>query len=451
MGRAGGLAAPVAGTGRGSAAGVLTFGGGVALLAIWWAATSRVSGASTGEAITAVGRVTGLLGAYLCLVSLLLMARVPWIERSAGLVRLSVWHRYAGSTALMLILVHVAATAVGYGMFEDRSPLHELGSMIGEMAGMVTATVATGLLVLVGLSCVRAVRARIPYAPWWIVHLTVYAAVVLGFAHQIETGDDFVGRPVAAAVWKGLTIAVLASVAWWRVFRPLADAWARRTRVASAVREGGALSIWLEGDGAGRPGLRGGGFVLVRFVSRGLWSTARPYSITEVGAGDRIRMVVRLRGDRARRLERLRPGTRAIVEGPFGDLDRVRVAPGVPVLLLGAGAGVTPLRPLAADLAAQGHDVVLVHRATSSEDAVLADELRGLAAVGRVVLHEIVGDRASLGRDPLDADGLSLLVPDIASREVVVCTPPALTARLVHAAGELGVSDERLHVGVFAL
>ena len=430
---------------------LLFLGGAGGLLAAWWAATERLAGASTGEAVTAVGRVTGLLGAYLCLVALVLMARVPVLERAIGLVRLSTWHRYVGSTAVVLVLAHVAATAIGYGLVEETAPLHELWEMIVGLPGMITATVATVLLVAVGVSCGRAVRRRLPHGLWWVVHLTVYVAVVLGFAHQIETGDDFVGRPGAAAVWKGTFVAVLATVAWWRIARPLADAWARRTRVGSVSREGGGISIWLEGDGAARRGVRGGGFVLVRFLSRGLWTSARPYSVVEAGDGDRLRIVVRLRGSRTARLEQLRPGTRAIVEGPFGDLDRVRVPHGSPVLLVGAGAGVTPLRPLAADLAAAGHDVVVVHRASSAEQQVLAAELRALACEGRVVLHEVVGDRTTLGRDPLDADGLAELVPDVASRSVLVCTPPALTARLVHAARELGVARERLHVGVFSL
>ena len=301
----------------------------------------------------------------------------------------------------MLILVHVAATAIGYGLVEEQGALDELWMMITEMPGMVTATIATVLLVLVGVSCVRAVRRRLPYGPWWVLHLTVYVAVVLGFAHQIETGDDFVGRPTAAAIWKGIVIAVLAAVAWWRIARPLADAWARRTRVASATREGGGISIWLEGDGAGRPGLRGGGFVLVRFLTRGLWTTARPYSITEVGEGDRIRLVVRLRGSGTARSSACGRGRARSSKGRSAISIASRCTPGAPVLLVGAGAGMTPLRPLAADLAAGGHDVVVVHRATSAEQQVLAPDLRALSDQGLVVLHDLVGDRATLGHDPL--------------------------------------------------
>src|SRR4051794_620877 len=429
---------------------LLVAAGAIALLATWWAATGRLGGADAGEAVTAYGRVTGLLGAYACLVVLLLMARVPWLERAIGLVRLTTWHRYVGSTAVVLVLVHVGATAWGYALAEHRGAPYELGNMITGLPGMVTATVGTVLLVLVGVTCGPAVRRRLPYGVWWLVHVTAYVAVVLAFAHQLDTGDDFVGRPTAAGVWKGVVVAVLAAVAWWRVARPLAEAWSRRTRVAAVAPEGGGMSIWLEGDGAARRGVRGGGFVLVRFLARGLWTSARPYTVTEVGEGDRIRLVIRRR-ESTRRLTGLKPGTRAIVGCPFGPLDRVAVAPGARVLLIGAGAGITPLRPLAADLASQGHDVVVVHRATSQDVQLLGDDLRGLASRGAIVLHDLLGDRSALGADPLEAASLARLVPDLAGRELVICTPPAVTAQLVHAARDAGIAPARIHVGVFAL
>ena len=271
---------------------LLLAAGAFALLATWWAAAGRMSGADSAEAVTAFGRVTGLLGAYACLVVLLLMARVPWLERSIGLVRLATWHRFVGTSAIVLILVHVGATAWGYALGNDGTVLGELGAMITDLPGMIAATIGTALLVLVGVTCARAARRWLPYGLWWLIHITTYAAVVLGFAHQLDTGDDFVGRPTAAAIWKGIVIAVLAAVAWWRIARPLADAWARRTRVAAVTPDGGGVSVWLEGDGAARRHARGGGFVLVRFLAAGLWSSARPYTITELGEGDRVRIVI---------------------------------------------------------------------------------------------------------------------------------------------------------------
>ena len=67
--------------------------GAVAMLAIWWSAAGRLAGAGFADAMTSFGRVTGLLGAYACLVVLLLMARIPWLDRVIGLVRMATWHR----------------------------------------------------------------------------------------------------------------------------------------------------------------------------------------------------------------------------------------------------------------------------------------------------------------------------------------------------------------------
>ena len=60
-------------------------GGGVSALAGW------------ADGLTSLGRLTGLLAADLLLVQVLLMARIPVVERAVGQDRLARWHRLAGS------------------------------------------------------------------------------------------------------------------------------------------------------------------------------------------------------------------------------------------------------------------------------------------------------------------------------------------------------------------
>ena len=57
-----------------------------------------------GGIATAAGQLTALAGTYAVLVQLLLMARVPWLERQVGLDRLAVWHRWNGFAAVWLLL-----------------------------------------------------------------------------------------------------------------------------------------------------------------------------------------------------------------------------------------------------------------------------------------------------------------------------------------------------------
>jgi hypothetical protein len=56
-----------------------------------WLHGGGVSATHTvGDAFTSVGRLTGMLAAYSALLQVVLLARIPWIERVTGFDRLSV-------------------------------------------------------------------------------------------------------------------------------------------------------------------------------------------------------------------------------------------------------------------------------------------------------------------------------------------------------------------------
>src|SRR5579859_8166427 len=57
---------------------------------------------STSEVLTSLGRITGLLGVYVLLIQVLLLARVRWLDRLVGYDKLTVWHRINGKLCLYL-------------------------------------------------------------------------------------------------------------------------------------------------------------------------------------------------------------------------------------------------------------------------------------------------------------------------------------------------------------
>src|SRR6266516_4455890 len=73
---------------------------------LWFRHGGLDNATGPGATATAVGQLTGLLGAYAVLVELLLMARIPWLERYLGLNRLAVWHRGNGFAAVWLLVAH---------------------------------------------------------------------------------------------------------------------------------------------------------------------------------------------------------------------------------------------------------------------------------------------------------------------------------------------------------
>ena len=71
---------------------------------------------TTAGLATGLGQVTALLGTYLALVGILLMARVPWIDHVVGSDRLIAWHRWTGFATLWLLLAHAAFTTAGWAL-----------------------------------------------------------------------------------------------------------------------------------------------------------------------------------------------------------------------------------------------------------------------------------------------------------------------------------------------
>ena len=64
--------------------------------------------------ITSVSRICALIGSYLALVGLVLVARIPYIEKSVGHDRLVVWHRKLGPWSMYLVTFHVLLVVLGY-------------------------------------------------------------------------------------------------------------------------------------------------------------------------------------------------------------------------------------------------------------------------------------------------------------------------------------------------
>ncbi|WP_231496044.1 ferric reductase-like transmembrane domain-containing protein [Cellulomonas sp. HZM] len=414
---------------------------GCGLLAwFWWAGTSPAAGGTPGRALIAVGELVGLLGSFLVCVLLLLVARVPWVERAVGMDRLVQWHRSLGTAVVLLVCTHVLAMVVG-GMLVDRTtPWSELGTLLATTPDLLVALVGTGLFLLVGTTSARLLRSRLPYEWWFGLHLTVYVGIYLAFWHQIAGGTHLAGTTVARAAWTALYLATAAAILGWRVVAPLVRHARAGWRVDALVPEAdGVTSVWLRGRHD--EDARAGQFYLVRFLARGHLGTAHPYSLSALPAGGRLRFTVGELGDHSSAVRHLRPGTRVVLEGPFGrctaDLARSRR-----VLLVAGGAGIGPVRALAEELVATGRDVVVLHRARSAGRLALAAEFPVHASLRYV---PVAGRRSELGHDPLTAARIATTVPDVRERDVFVCGPEAMTDAVVRAVRRLGVPRSAVH------
>ncbi|MET0816686.1 MAG: ferredoxin reductase family protein [Solirubrobacteraceae bacterium] len=412
-----------------AAAAALALLNAVVVVALWGPAGVRDIH-DTASLLTGFGRVTGLLGAYLALVQLLLLARIPGLD----LERLARVHRWNGFACLTLLVVHAVLITAGYTVGDRISLPDEISRLISGYPGVITATAGLVALIAVTVTSVVVVRRRLRYETWYFVHLYAYLGVALAFSHQIATGSTFVGRPGARAYWYALYAVTLGALLVFRIALPLWRSKRHRLRVARVVEEGpGVVSLEVGGVRLDRLKARTGQFFTWRFLTRRHWWEAHPFSLSAAPDGRRLRITVKGLGDYTTSLRDVPPGTRVIVEGPFGGFR----ATGRGVALIAGGVGITPVRALLEDLPG---DIAVVYRAAREEDVILRVELDELAHRRGAELHYVVGEA------PLSPERLLELVPDLARRDVFVCGPPAMT----EAVRATGVPRRQVFVERFA-
>lgn len=423
------------------------------ILAVWWQGTMAGSLGSAGGALTAAGRICGLLAAYLLLVLVALMARIPLLEHRVGSDVLTRVHRALGEYTVSLALGHALLIILGYALSLHANPVSEAVTLELDYPDVLMATAALGLLLWIGIVSARAVRRRMAYESWYFIHLYVYLAIGLAFSHEFADGSEFSDSPRNRTLWVGAHVVVGALLVVYRVLVPIARSVRHDVRVESVVPEAaGVVSVHLTGRDLRRLRIEPGQFLRWRFLDRAHWWQSHPYSISAPPKDRSLRITVKDLGDASGSLRHLRPGTKVWFEGPYGAFTARRLDPGAggKVLMIAGGAGITPLRAMFESLPGAGGSAVLLYRASNPSELPLYQELAQIAQRRGFGLFPLVGPRES-GPDPFSPAELRRLVPDLADRDVYLCGPPGLVHAAKRGLRRAKVPGRRIHVESFDL
>jgi predicted ferric reductase len=442
------LARPIERNGGGRFVLRVIFWAGLALAVVpWWLGTKSGSLDTNAEILTAAGRVTGLIGGYVLLVQVILMSRVSVLERLIGARHLGLWHRELGGFLLILILAHAALQTFGYAQLDKLTFFNEIWLFWNQYKDMVAAFIGTTMLVLIGLLSIRGLRRALPYELWYFLHLTTYVALLLTYAHQFSNGQELYKPGLGRNAWIGFYVVTIAIVVWGRVIAPVWLNVRHRLRVADVVAEGSDMvSVYITGHRLNDLDAKAGQFFRWRFLTRGLWWQAHPFSLSAAPNGQWLRLTVKSVGSHTQRLRSLAPGVRIFVEGPWGDFTASRRVK-AKTLLIGAGSGIAPIRALLEELP-QG--AILLYRARSVQELALREELERLAKLRHAKLWFVVGGRRDAGpRHLFTPRGMKELVPDIAERDVYLCGPDGLVGSSLKLLRRLKVPRRQIHLDPF--
>ena len=402
--------------------------------------------------ILTVAKCFGLHVATMMMLQLVLVARLPWLDRRLGMDRLTRWHRWVGFTLLWTVLTHATLVVLGYAQLDD-------GPVFGDVpAPGRGARLAAGHGRRRRSSSWSAVsrrfaRRRLQYETWHALHLLLYVAIVLALVHQLLEGTTFTASPSP----HGLLVDACGRWSLGRAAGRPGDHAAAAQRLPPVPGRAPSSRSRTTSSRCTSPGrdldrlpARAGQFCIWRFPDHNRWWQANPFSLSAAPDGQSLRLTAKAVGSTSAGLRRLPVGTRVFAEGPYGAFTALHQITEATLLIAG-GVGITPdPRPAGGVDRAGGRALPGAHpgrRRAARRAAGTGPRARRAAAPA---------DRADRRRQPAGR----AVRPGAASarwcrtsrdRDVFVCGPPAMTDAVLRSLRALGVPRAQVHAERFSL
>ncbi len=422
------------------------------LFFFWWMGSSESFGNGTPGQLLGLGRLTGLLAVYAVLFQFLSMGRALWLERIFGLDRIANVHRINGYISLLLIIVHPIFIVYSYALVAQADIITQISRFIVFYHDLAQAAVAVLLFIGVVFLSIYIVRKKLKYETWYFTHLFTYLAVVLAFGHQLELGGTILSNQYFRMYWLFLYFFVFGNVLIFRFLRPAYYYLRHRFVITEVIQEtSDTFSLLIGGKNLSNFLVNPGQFMIFRFLSKGFWTQAHPFSLSSLPYSDHFRITIKACGDFTKKLSNITPGTKVLIDGPYG----IFTAPDKSsrrYLFIAGGVGITPIKTLL-DQLAPSHDVVLFYNNKSSTDIIFKQELDLLSKQYHFPIHYIMSAEESYGgeRGRVDKEKLLRLTPDFMDREIYVCGPvPMLLSLKEILCKELSFPKRKLHYEKFS-
>ncbi len=393
----------------------------------------------------------GFVGLTQIVLQLVLISRFKSLSAPYGIDIILRFHRQIALVAIAFILIHPVLIIV------DTPARVKLLNPLGGTWASRTAWIS--LFCLAGLAVTSLFRLRLglTYERWRLLHLILAGgAIIFALLHVVMAGL-YTNTLWKHAVWVLPGGALVLLVLYTRLIKPgfFPDSvW----RVAEVRPErGNCVTLVLEPDGHEGMSFAPGQFVWITLGDRKITMQENPFSIRSSAARPaRLEFGIKKMGDFTENLPHVKPGTRAVLQGPHGafSIDRY---PAVGYVFIAGGIGVTPLMSFLHTMADRRdpRPVILVYADKTLEDMAFQEELAELESrldLEVVYVPEKAGEDWQGETGFVTWDILERHVPkDLIHREFFLCGPGPMMASLHKALKAAGVHQDHIHLELFEL
>ena len=407
-------------------------------------------GAGHRPGLQELGSAVAMVGFSALLLEFALSGRFRALTDPIGMDALMRFHQFSGHVVLALLLAHPLL----YALFPVQTGL--VGGRIVEPPGGGALAGVTGFaawFLLIALVAMAVFRDELPlsYERWRLTHgLGAAGVAVLGLVHTLEAGTA-AAHPGVAGFWIAAVALALATLAHVYGLKP----WLQQRRpwlVRRVERLGPDIhELTLEPDGHDGLDFRAGQFVWLRIAPRPWGLREHPFSIASAPAdGPALRFVIKANGDFTRTIGSVSPGTRAWIDGPYGNFG-LRGDGTEALLFIAGGVGLAPILSLLRERLHAGdpRPMRLLYACRWRRDLVLESELAELARKLELEIVTVVDetDRPPSARPgPVKPALLEAVLPAVARDRIActICAPPGMIDAMETALAALGIPHRQI-------
>ncbi len=402
---------------------------------------------ATTSMMTLVGQGTGIIGAQLFAVVLILNIRHRYIEYFfGGLERLVVVRQYVGFIAFTLLVVHplvLAVRSVGISAQDILQYFVPINKTLPKMFAIYSAAL---MLLIVGIT---SLGIMFSYRALKNAYHFMGFAFFLGVLHMFLVPSTIQTDLVLKYSCLGMAAIGLIAFVYTLVLRKFFTP--HYTYTVSCIETIGQhiFEITLSPMGKKITSVPGQ-FVVVSFVdSQSVSDEEQPFTISGIEDTGEIRIIIRGVDGYRKSLESLQVGNIAHIEGPFGEFYYGYGARSQ--VWIAGGIGVTPFVRMAEDLYRQetiDYTVDFYYSVHTQVDAVYQELFTAVMQKHpSFVFHLVPSDTTGY----VTGEGIVRDVKDVTTRTFFLCAPPSMMAALTESLNMFGVKKKNIYLEKFSL
>ena len=394
--------------------------------------------ADIGAIATSLGQITGLLGMILFALSLITGSKFKFIDKIFfGLPDALNIHSKIGAIGFCLILFHPLLLVVEYLQFSLNSAVIFFIPRGFDAIGFGIYALALMILLII-----LTLYIKLKYQIWLFSHRFLILAFIFAVLHSFMIESDisrdlFLRYYMLGFSFFALALSLYNLLADKIFFQGLEYYVSKVNKLTENITQ---IELSPKSNALK---FMPGQFVFVRFLSKGISSESRPFTVSSISQKENIELNIKSLGDYSSKIKDLKVGEKAFIKGPFGKFSYTEFKDKNQIWIAG-GIGITPFLSMARSLRLGNvnQKADLYYCVTNKSEAILLDELLEIEKNNKSFR---LMPWFSEEKGQITADKIVELSNGFVNKEIFLCGPTSFMIKLKSQLLKLGVNNINIH------